>query len=401
MRNIAFLLSLVLVFSIPWEDIVTMGEIGTLTRVIGMLAAAVWLGSALVAREFRKPHPFHVAIFLFIVWNIASFFWSVDIEATIERIKTYVQLAILAWMLWELYTTPKAQRAALQAYVFGAYVSIGSTVSNYLASGGAFAYSGGRYAATGFNPNDLGLILALGIPVAWHLATSAGNGIKDHVLRLVNYAYIPGAFVAIQLTGSRGSLLAVVPALFFILLSLRRLRPALRLLILVLTVAVIFAVQPVIPPATLQRLGTTIDSIAEGDFGGRMIIWRATIDVFAEHTLVGVGSGALRAAVDTVAHNVFLSVMAETGMIGFALFALLLSIAVYEALHQTKRHAWLWLTVLGVLAIGSVVHSWEYRKPTWLFLSLIVISANLFRPCDSVVEDPSLKSAVTGMEQGE
>jgi len=160
-----------------------------------------------------------VLIWIFILWNILSVFWSVEIDSTIVRIKTYVQLGILSWILWDLYSTQKDLRAALQAYILGAYIAIGSTIFNYFA-GQAIE---GRYTAAGFNANDLSLTLALGIPLAWHLAVSENNGTKVMSLRLVNYFYVPAAALTIVLTASRGSLLASVPALFFIFVSLHRL----------------------------------------------------------------------------------------------------------------------------------------------------------------------------------
>jgi hypothetical protein len=76
----------------------------------------------------------------------------------------------------------------------GAYVAIGSTVATYLASGDSGA---SRFAATGFNENDLGLILALGIPAAWYLATFENKGKTLRMLTIVNYAYIPAATLGI------------------------------------------------------------------------------------------------------------------------------------------------------------------------------------------------------------
>jgi len=50
---------------------------------------------------------------------------------------------------------------------------------------------------------------------------------------------------------------------------------------------------------------------------------------------------------------------------------------VYQAFRPPRWHSGLWLTVLAIWAIGVFTLSWEFRKPTWLFLSLVVISANL------------------------
>ena len=102
---------------------------------------------------------------------------------------------------------------------------------------------------------------------------------------------------------------------------------------------------------------------------------------------MGIGSGALTTAIGAseVAHNTFLSVLAELGLIGFTLFIVILGIVVHQAIKQSKQHSGLWLTILLIWAIGVSTLTWEYRKPTWLLLSLIVISANLFRKNITIV----------------
>ena len=375
MRNFSFLLSLVLIFAMPWENIIAVGGISVLTISTGIIMAAVWLVSAPKV-GFRKLRPFHMVVFLFILWNAASFFWSVEVDNTVLRIKTYVQVGIMIWILWDLYTTPKALKAGLQAYVLGAYVSIGSTIFNYLKG---IEYKGLRYSATGFNANDLGLILALGIPVAWYLAVSKGNGEKAGALRFINFAYVPVAILAILLTASRGSLIAVFPTFLFLVWSLTRFKVYQRVLLLVALMGALFMVMPIVPQSSFQRLGTMGASIAEADLHGRVDIWGAGIRALSEHPVLGIGSGTFRTGVESgkVAHNSFISVLVEVGMIGFVLFAAILAFAVYEAMHQQRWDSIFWLTVLLVWALGLSVHTWEQEKITWLFLGLAVISANI------------------------
>ena len=309
---------------------------------------------------------------------MASFFWSVEVDETMQRIMTYVQVGIMVWILWDLYTTPKALKAGLQAYVLGAYVSIGSTIFNYLKG---IEFNNLRYSATGFNANDLGFIVALGIPVAWYLTVSKSNGVKAQALRLVNVAYVPAAILAILLTASRGSLIAALPALLFLLGSLNRIKLYQRALLFAALTGSLFVLLPLVPQSSFQRLETMGNSIAEADLGGRVDIWGEGIGVLSEHPIVGIGSGTYSTAVESgkEAHNSFLSVLVEVGMIGFVLFAAILAIAVYEAMHQPRWDAIFWLTVLLVWVLGVSVHSWEQEKITWLFLGLVVISAGVFR----------------------
>ena len=375
MRTVAFWLSLMMIFMISWEDMIHIGDL-TLARVTGLFVAVFWILTVLVTGTFRKPHPFHLAIALFVLWNMVSVFWSADIDRTVARVLTYIQLAGLVLILWDLYASSAAVKTGLQAYVLGTYVAAGATIANYRVGRELFI---GRYAATGFNVNDLGLTLALGIPVAWYLAVSKDDSKTTQRLRLANFAYIPIAVLAILLTASRGSLIAILPAILLVVASLPRLRLFQGVLILVALIGALFVIQPLVPQASLERLATTGSSIANVDLGGRVNIWRQGIAAFSDHPLIGIGSGAFRSAVDSgmSSHNSYLTAMVEGGLIGFILLAIVAGIAVYQAIRHPKWDARFWLTILLVLALGNLVHSWVDRKATWLFLSLVVVSANL------------------------
>lgn len=362
---------------IPWENVVFFGEDETTgARVIGILVAAFWLLTVLVTGKFRRLTPFHVAVYVFVLWNVISMLWSINTDLTLEIIQSYVQLAILALILWDLFDNSAALNAGLQAYVLGAYVAIVSTIVNYLSGIDSVQT---RFAATGFNENDLGITLALGLPMAWHLALSRNQGRGAKLLTFVNYAYIPAATLAIILTGSRGALIAAVPAFFFVIWSFVRLKPSSRVLLFMTFIGVLFVLQPFVPQTSIQRLATIGTSIAELDLGGRVDIWRQGIIVFSEHPLFGIGSGAFGEALESglSAHNSFLSVLVEVGLIGLALFAIILAMTVRQATVQSKWAARLWLSILAVWTIGSSSAGWEARKPTWLILSLVVVAASL------------------------
>jgi len=380
MRTVAFWLSLFMIFVIPWENSIDIEGVGTVSRTIGLVVAVFWMATIIVTGKFRKPHSFHLAIYLFIVWNIASTFWSFDVAATLDRLQTYIQLLFMIFILWDLYNTPGDLRAGLQAYVLGAYVAFGSTFVNYL-TGNEESFL--RYAATGFNANDLGPILALGIPIAWYLAITGGNNSKlANALKVVNYAYIPAGILGILLSGTRGAMIAALPAIVFILSTLTRLRFRTRVMIFIALIGTLFALQTVVPQYSIERLATTGASISELDLDGRVNIWRQGIKVFSEHPLLGVGSSAFRTAVgiEKVAHNTFISVLVEVGIIGWVLFGIILAITFYQAIHQPKLTARFWLTVLLVWALTASFMTWEQRKQTWLILSLVIVSAGLSSP---------------------
>ena len=331
MRTVAHWLSLILIFVIPWENSILVEGVGTASRAVGFVVAGFWVVTVVVTGRFRKLRRFHLVICLFVLWNIVSALWSVNVEESMIRIQSYLQQIGLVLILWDLYTTPAALKAGMQAYVLGAYVSVGNTVYNYLTGSEV-----SRYTATGFNPNAIGFILALGIPVAWYLALAECDSKKDYMLKVLNYTYFPAATFAILLTASRGTLIAIVPAFFFVLWSLTRIKPFVRVLIFITTIWALFTLQTLIPQSSFQRLGTMSTVISSGEIHDiRADIWREGIAIFSEHPLLGVGSGAFETAARKTKmppHNTFLSVLVEVGLIGFILFTIILAMTVKKVL---------------------------------------------------------------------
>lgn len=376
MRTVSYWFLLVLIFIIPWENAVDLAGFGTISSPIGLLVAAFWMATAVYTGKIRRPGPFHLVFFLFVGWNIVSVFWSIDVNETYARLQTYVLLFGLVYIVWDLFTSPKALEAGLQAYVLGAWISIGSLLSNYLADN-RVGYA--RFTGTGFGEGNLAIILALGIPIAWHLATSENSNRVVRWLSVVNAIYVPAALFAIVLTASRGSLFAVFPGLLFILASIQRLRVVVRVLVFIALASSLYLLQPLVPEESIQRLATADESIAQGDLGGRVAIWEAGLVAFSERPLFGVGSSAFGSATDIgkLAHNSYLSVLVETGLIGFIFFAGIWMMAVIFALRHPKQTRRFWLSLLVVLAIGIFSLNWAHRKQTWLFPSLVVVSVGL------------------------
>jgi len=372
MRKITYWLTLVLIFIVPWEDSLSITAIGSLTRLTGLVVAGCWFLTILTEGRFRKPHLFHAFVLFFFLWNIVSYMWSIDIDRTFERIKTYLQIFLLMLIIWELFKEPADLIAGLQAYILGAYVCIASSIGNYLSGTIAENYEV-RYSATGVNAVDLSLLLLLGIPLAWHLFLLA-NRKKNRILKIINFAYIPFAIFTVLLTASRTSLFAVVPAIIFILWP-KRFNIGRFILISIFLGVSIMIIRVILPAGIIERLATTSTSISSADFGGRVNLWKEAITLFIGHPLVGSGAGILFTTIGSEAHQTFLSILAETGLIGFLLFTCILAIVVNQAAGLPKGYSGLWFSVFFIWVIGVLSLTWEAMKPTWLFMSFVIIEA--------------------------
>ncbi|MFX4263291.1 O-antigen ligase family protein [Pelotomaculum propionicicum] len=378
MRNLSFWLLLILVFVIPWENAVTFEGLGTISRFLGLFLFVAWFTCTLFSCRVRRPHLFHVFVGAFVLWNAAGLFWSVDPDATIKRAMTFIQLGMLTFIIWDLNRTAPAIRSVLQAYIFGACVSVGSIIYNFLLNQ---EVGFGRFAAAGFDPNDIGVIIAIGIPLAWYLAFVQPG--RHRALAWLNYAYIPLAVFGVLLTASRDASLALIPSIFFMLWSLRKLDLSRRVAVITALLCSAWLIYSIVPAYSLERLASTTNEVTQGNLNSRTLIWEAGLRVYHDSPLWGAGGGAYPYVVqpvlgrEVVAHNSFLSVLVECGIIGLCLFLGVLLSALRSANRHDLMQRAMWLAVIAVIVLGASALTWEYRKPLWLFMTLVVASSSI------------------------
>ena len=262
MRKIVFGLSLILIFTIPWEGAFHLPGLGTTATVMGLIVGACWLFMIVVAGQMRRPVLFLFAVAGFVAWVALTTFWSPDPVESLGAVYLWLQTLLFVYILWDLYRTKAALLAGLQAYVLGAYTAVGGAVLNYVQSN-AFYTNEERYSLGNTNPDGYGFILALGIPVACYLAASPET---PKVFRFINYGYLPVAFIGVALSGTRTASVGAAIGLLYGLATLTKLKIHTRVAVVVLLAASLFVVLPIVQPlSSFQRLGTT----GNGGRGGR------------------------------------------------------------------------------------------------------------------------------------
>lgn len=390
--RLAFLALCALVFAIPAEEIVRPIGGRTISQWLGLVTAAAATLRTLNLGRARRPLALHWLMLVLILWSALTSLWSVSAAGTLAMAGTYAQLLFLAWLVWELAATPERIEALLQAYVAGSLLSAASIVYNAAAGRDASVlYSeiyglqgsaGDRFTAGGFNLNDLGLLLALGIPMSVHLLSRD----KSPRAQALCWLHLPLCAVAVLLTASRGAALALLAALYSIPLILpfwsiaRRAACAFFLALGALTAAC------TVPAGAWSRLLETSDQLQRWDLSERTSIWSAALELFSLHPLSGIGAGSFPEAVSPllgspqVAHNTFVSISVELGLVGLFLFGLILLAWAWGALRLPPLEKRLWLTILLAWLIGVSSLTWEYRKTTWLLFALVAAQFGAHHP---------------------
>lgn len=396
-RALAFALLALFVASIPTESIITLPGIGSISRLIGV-AATLALLPALVTRDsirLRAPSLFLLGAIALVFWWVATYFWSIAPTSTLARGFSLGQTVVFVWMIHELARdTPQLVRI-MSAYVLGCYVLLGYVFTYSLLDPDRDFRDLGM-----FNANDVSTSVALAIPMAWcafqFLQSRKGARSLLGRAHVVLMALFPVVAVAgLVLTASRGGLILTLLALSIVPLTLNRLSWQRRLLLLVVISAAAWAASLALPQAfpdlqqTLQRLSTTSTELSSGTLTGRTNIWSAALTLFEKKPVAGWGAGTFRYAVEPLAghsvsaHNSFISIAVDTGLIGLALLVLVIALALLAALNSPASLRPFLLVLLATLIVSMMPSNIEWYKFTWLSLALASASGGLHLRADA------------------
>jgi O-antigen ligase len=329
-----------------------------------------------VIAGFRRMHIAHLPLALFVVWSAWTCLWSHERELTEQRIGTNIQLLVLLWLIWQSVREQRQLRIVLQGFVLGACCAALLTVGK---SDGLYAPGDVRYSGTGADPNELGLMMALSLPMAYYLSRTAATKFG----RRFWLVPMPVCIAAVVFTASRGASFTTVVALLAISIWHVNSSPRMRFApiivgVLLLAVGLAFA-----PKANIERIGTLESEISTGHVGSRGAIWKAGLQVFRERPWTGVGAASFEFAVEPiigrtlVAHNVYVSVLTETGIIGFLIFSLAIVSCIVMGVHLSLPERPLWLIVMLLWCIGVMSLTFEYKKATWAVFGLVIASAGM------------------------
>lgn len=237
-----------------------------------------------------------------------------------------------------------------------------------------------RFASGGSDPNDYAALLLLGVMVCGYGLTGSWRYVAATIL----VAGILG-------TASRGGFVALVtvPALLMLVpgrspdknnTAVRRFaRLAIVVAVILGTVWLSFSVLPRVAAIFSER-AETLSVVKAQTFSGRTIIWNTGLRLYEEHPVLGVGLGNFALANDSgayagaVAHNMYLGILAELGVIGLLMFVGFL-VSLLRSSLRVARLDRMGTALLGSLFVWMVMGSdlsLELRKPFYLIAGCVL-----------------------------
>ena len=365
------------------------------TMVVMGLAAIGFCSMALtLVRDKSRPlswSPIHRYILIYSAIYFVSIFISVNVRGSLNH-----GLLMVFFILFSLaISNAVTNRSQLDGLVFFLVLSATAVafygICQYLFGWGyqsaawvdseMFTDITFRAPSTLENPNMLGQYLTLMIP----LGGARLLGSKKWSDRIFYFACCAIMCICMILTFSRGAWLGLLfaGAIFFIFLN-----PRFILLVPVCLVALYF----VLPDTVISRF-TSIGNMGDNSTSYRVSIWMGTLAMLKDYWLCGVGPGAeafnmvypaysYHGIVAPHAHNLFLQIVCDLGIIGLIVFILLIFVfgrMMCRALSREKdQHSrLLQLATLGG-AMGFLVqamtdYSFYNYRVMFLFWAYLVL----------------------------
>jgi probable O-glycosylation ligase (exosortase A-associated) len=281
----------------------TTGERFTLwTKELAMVLVIAFLGIAFTPIAAAPQDSLTVLLDTFLK-IVIIFVLMINLLNSKSRLRSMMKLSVVCG-------------SALALFAIISYVNGNFLIQNRQSTGRVMGIVQGMFG----NPNDLALSLNVLLPLAVAFALCARGW-----QRLFYFVCTAMLTVGVVVTFSRGGFLGLVAAGLVLLWKLGRRNRGLAVLAFVLATGFFLAVMP----AGYSNRLTTIFSMEEDLTGSsqarRELLNRAT-EVASNHLLIGVGMGNFHiySIREQVAHNSYLEIAAELGLIGLLAYLILI-----------------------------------------------------------------------------
>lgn len=371
-----------------------------LAKVLGLALAISWLATLASGRGNRgfvwsSSPGLCWFVTAFVAWEALSLLWAENLDVGLEQMQRYLLVALLVPIVFTAIRNARDVKAVAGAYVAGATIAAGyGLLSSPNISGAAGAADAteqlNRIAGTVGDPNVLASVLLVGAILAIALAATQH---RSPVMKIVLIGCGFLCLTVLVLTFSRGGLIALGAALLAAPFVARR-KAAIVASGLLVSICVVAYIGALAPADARERI------VANDGGSGRTDIWKIGWRMVEAEPIVGLGVGNFQSSSihyqirpgtakvrtdladnPSVAHNSYLELLAETGVIGLALFLGIVVTALSAAMRATRKFladdrfdlavisGAVFASLVSILASDFFI-SEQFSKQLWLIFAL-------------------------------
>jgi len=358
---------------------------------VGIVFGIILIRAAVFKDRFYGWRSFALLTVLYGLIGVLPMLIATDYEAISSTLQDFIKDVFIGLEIILLIRTPRNFRHVVWVLLFTGllmgsltfYQQVTNTLENpYWGFGIARAdtVSGLRLAGPMWDPNTYAQIMAVLIPVA---LVQLWNE-RRPFLRFLTLVILFLCGFAVVFSYSRGGFLAVVLSLLFVVIR-RPPRPAVAAVMLGL---LLFVFQ-LLPQTYIERVSTLFyflpsskeSVLQDRSFRGRSSENLVAIMMFKDHLLIGVGAGNYNAHYQDYsrklgldprrdgrsAHSLYLEVAAERGLLGLALFSVIVGSAYWSLWRAEKK-----FSLLGMKSYADVTVAFASGLTAYLAAALFL-----------------------------
>ncbi len=375
----------VYLFLIPFDSIlsVTGSSKGTtLTKLLGIVTILILLLKGSFERKLQWPDKAAFYWTLFVLLGLVSIAWAMRADSVKSISFTAVGLLALYFVISSYKMDGREFETCKWFILFGGGFCSIYAVYSYAA--GIFYESTTRATIAlderTTDPNHFAFSLL--IPISLSIEKIFGQ--KSLKMKTLLIAVLGLMIFSVIISGSRGGLLGVLIIFLLYAFLIKK-----RFLLLTLMVLMGIVLLELAPDYFFER----VEGVADSGGAGRMTIWIYGISILKQNWLYGVGLNnfpmaysefahftPFTQAIYRGAHNQYLQVLVELGIIGFTVMTVSI-VAHYKTLTLKGHNPDIGKTMLKASLCGILVTSFYldtiWTKSFWLLWMMILIHRNV------------------------
>jgi len=324
------------------------------------MALAAALLAWLLSRNKRFDAPQYPLVVMFLAATCISVLMTGWAGGALQQFSDFIATVVSFVLLANAIDTRRKVVATMAVFVLCALVLALHGVDQ-ASSGtgwtGTELVNDGRIQYLGIfsDPNDLGMFFVMCVPMAVYLG---GRGGLMGLRRLFWWCACLLLLYGIYLTHSRGAMLAVITMAGMYLWVRRG----------ALTAGMLAGVAVLALQLMPSRMGDL--DVQEESAMGRVEAWYEGIQMLASHPVFGVGTGRFIEYHHLTAHNSFVLVLAENGLVGFAIWLAFVSYC-FWMMYRILRHE-------PEFSAGEEEQAWAWHEERRVTLALLVSLTGFF-----------------------
>ena len=344
--------------------------------IIGAAPASFGLLLLIFALGEKLPrfNGLHTLFYFYLFWSSLSYIWTTTPADTAWRLFLlnfyFMLMIIIYWYsINNKATLHRAYIAVFLAIFFLARVVNYNFGMGFQEGGG----ESGRYTAYDIGANEMAITLGFGMTFALYLSST-----YDKVwIRLLILATIPVFISASFLTGSRMGFVILLLGMLFAFYQISKMQFAEKIIVSLAFVASIGSIIKNIPKELVDRVLSTWHNASTGNFNEREVIWQIGFEGFKDQPFIGRGVDSFtrmsnNAHMDLEAHNTYISILVEYGIIGFSLYMSLVIGIIFAILKLRGVDRFFLLILMVQLLFAQLTTNLQDNTILWSFYALIM-----------------------------